>query len=137
MKIVTLSNEQLSSLKEVLGEERKFFISLCDRVDAGFYGDIEGFNKKVHETSSDITSILYDINYNKKTFFQGKDLNCIKNVVEMHYRMQRLFVEKFKNQIWWSEGRPDDATSDSLEQGVPEEHLRKRDVLKELLDTLS
>ncbi len=50
--------------------------------------------------------------------------------------MYRLFIAKFENQIWWSEGRPDNVTLDSYENGVPEEYIEKRDKLKDLLDAL-
>lgn len=137
MKSQELKKEQIELLKELLHEERLFLMQLVDRVEHGLYDDIPELKEKVKETNLMNSSLCYHIVYNHITSFQDDDLYYIKSMVKMRYEMQCLYIEKFKNQIWWSEGRPQDATSESLEMGVPEEDLNKRDRLKNLLDLLN
>lgn len=136
VKELKLSKEQMSILKDILGEERNFLDRFVDRIDVGFYNEVEGLSQKVKESNSFNSSLLYDLCKDEVTSLHEDYYNYLKSIVEVHYKMQRSFVEKFKNQVWWSEGRPKDATSESLEEGVPEEYLEKRDKLKELLESL-
>lgn len=136
VKTLKLSDRQISLLKDVLGEERKFLDKLDDRLNHGFLADIEGLHDKVKNRCMINSTILHDLCYNKDFDFHDDYYNYLKDLVEMHYKMQRQFIEKFKNQIWWSEGRPEDATSESLEEGVPDEHIEIRNGLKELLEAL-
>jgi hypothetical protein len=136
VKELKLSKEQMSILKDILGEERNFLDRFVDRIDVGFYNEVEGLSQKVKESNSFNSSLLYDLCNYEVTSLHEDYYNYLKSIVEVHYKMQRSFVEKFKNQVWWSEGRPKDATSESLEEGVPEEYLEKRDKLKELLESL-
>ena len=136
VKELKLSKEQMSILKDILGEERNFLDRFVDRIDVGFYNEVEGLSQKVKESNSFNSSLLYDLCNYEVTSLHEDYYNYLKSIVEVHYKMQRSFVEKLKNQVWWSEGRPKDATSESLEEGVPEEYLEKRDKLKELLESL-
>ena len=135
-KSLKLSEWQISLLKDVVAEERKFLDKLEERSEYGFFAEIDTFHNKVNNKCKINSAILYTLCYDKDPVFNDEDFIYLKDVVEMHYKMQRLFVEKFKNQVWWSEGRPKDATSESLEEGVPDEHIMIRDGLKELLEAL-
>lgn len=126
----------MSVLIDILGQERKFIDRFADRVNVGFYNDIKELAPKVNHDSYLNTTTISALCIYKETSLNEECYIYLKGLVEMHYKMQRLFVEKFKNQVWWSEGRPKDATSESLEEGVPEEYLEKRDKLKELLESL-
>lgn len=136
VKNLKLTEEQMSIIIDLLDQERKFLDRFADRVDVGFYNDIGGLIQKVKESCYLNTATTSTLCIYKETSLNEECYNYLKGLVEMHYKMQRLFVEKFKNQVWWSEGRPKDATSESLEEGVPEEYLEKRDKLKVLLESL-
>lgn len=131
-----MTEEQIILLINILGEERIFLEKLKDRLHCGFLTNIEGLHQIVKTKCCYNSTILYDLQYNKSFDFHEEDLNYLKSIVEMRYKMQRLLVEKFKNQVWWSEGRPKDATSESLENGVPEEYLEERDKFKDLFEAL-
>ena len=136
VKNLKLTEEQMSIIIDILDQERKFLDRFADRVDVGFYNDIGGLIQKVKESHCLNTKTISTLCIYKETSLNEECYIYLKGLVEMHYKMQRLFVEKFKNQVWWSEGRPKDATSESLEEGVPEDYLEKRDKLKELLESL-
>lgn len=135
-KSLKLSEQQITLLKDVLGKERRFLDMLEERSKFGFLAEVDAFHDKVNNKCSINSAILYALCYDKDPVFNDEEIIYLKDAVEMHYKMQRLFVEKFKNQIWWSEGRPKDATSESLEEEVPDEHIITRERLKELLEAL-
>lgn len=136
VKDLKLTKEQMSVLIDILGQERKFLDRFADRVNVGFYNDIKELAPKVKHDSYLNTTTISALCVNKETSLNEEYYNYLKGIVEMHYKMQRMFVNKFKNQIWWSEGCPKDATSESIEEGVPEEYLEMRDKLKDLLESL-
>jgi len=136
VKDLKLTEEQMSVLIDILGQERNFLDRFADRVNVGFYNDIKELAPKVKHDSYLNTTTISALCVNKETSLNEEYYNYLKGIVEMHYKMQRMFVNKFKNQIWWSEGCPKDATSESIEEGVPEEYLEMRDKLKDLLESL-
>lgn len=136
VKTLKLTEEQMALLKELLSAEKKFLLELEERVAVGFFGDIKGFEQRARQTISNNSTINYGLFINKSNSFHEQYYDYIKSVVELYYKMQCLYIAKFENQIWWSEGCPADVTLNSLEDGVPEETLVKRDRLKELLDAL-
>ena len=136
IKTLKLTEGQMSLLKELMGKEDEFLKCLQERIDVGVYNDIKGFEKKARQAISNNSSVIYGLFINNSNSFHKEYYDYMKSVVEMNYRMECLFIAKFENHIWWSEGRPEDVTLDSYEDGVPEESLEKRDKLKDLLDAL-
>lgn len=136
MKTLKLDEEQLSLLKDIICKEGEFLKQLEFRIEVGFCNDISDFSKKAKESISNNMSIVSDLMLYKKSSFEDSYYNYIINVVKMHYAMQCQIVNRIKNNIWWTLGKPDNLSFESLEEDVPEDEIEKRNNLKTLLESL-